>query len=202
MSEWFEMEIITSSKEGSEKLIRSFIKNAVRELESKKVIEGFHFFRYTPDDRVRLRLLGKRHEAEGLLTTQIQTWISQGAGKSFRFNDYALEVDKFGEAGSKIASKLFEIGSRAAFDYMDKFPDRIHPIDTTKEKGKVPVGTWILIHALLQNIGHNSSDEMNACLFAINNRIDALAERSKERAIEVVNQIDQTLTRIRKEIET
>ena len=187
------MEMDTRSKEDSEKLIRSFVRNSVREMQSKGIIESFHFFRYTPKDKVRLRLFGKRKEAEELLTAKIQTWIIEGVVISYRFNDYGLESQKFGEKGSELASRLFEIGSRAALDYMDKFPDMIQPIDTTKEF-RTPVGTWILIHSLLQNVGHDSADEMNACLFAILNRIDFLAQMDRKVAIEAADRLIQILT--------
>jgi thiopeptide-type bacteriocin biosynthesis protein len=194
------MEIDTKSKEDSEKLIRSFVRNSVREMQSEGIIESFHFFRYTPKDKVRLRLLGKRKEAEELLAAQIQTWIIDGVVISYRFNDYGLEAQKFGERGSEMASKLFEIGSRAALDYADKFPDMIQPIDTTRER-RTPVGTWILIHTLLQNIGHDSADEMNACLFAIQNRIDFLAQTDKKVATEAANRLVQILAEKKQSLE-
>lgn len=181
--EWFEIKIVTRDKKESEEVIRSFVKPTVEELEKKELINLFHFFRYAPNHYILLRLYGKREDIEILIKPRLEKLKINENINDFEFNDYKPEIEKYGEEGWEIAKRLFEIGSKSAFYYMDNFDKEIKPINEYVEEGKVPVGTWLILHSMLQNMGHFTSDEVDAYFYSIINRIAGIPEKEERNRI-------------------
>jgi hypothetical protein len=200
MSERFEILFLTKGYEEDENLIRTYIKPTVNDLQNKGVLQSFHFFRY--GGRVRLRLRGDKREILKEERGKLEHLKKEGLIMSYEPIPYRLEVVKFGKRGAEIADKLFELASIASLNFMNTFkpmekPDPVNTFPEETREGRLPVGTWIFIHSLFNQLSYGDVGEINACFKALTNRIFSIPNIiGKKQAQEITEAIIRELKKM------
>ena len=181
---WLDIILWVNNEKKEKELVRSFIKDTIQKLEEefrkkkeerKGLIETFHFFRYSnpqspPEDpspyHVRLVLCGDREKLKAEFKPKIGELVKKNLiirfdpEEDFRKYPNEEEVNKLGgKENFEKAMKLFEIGSRAAVPFIDKFDQKIDPNLA-----------WFVIHSIFNASGYHGLEEAISCLYAARNR--------------------------------
>ncbi len=182
---WLDIVLWVDTKEKEEEIVQSFIKDTIQTLEEelrkkreerKGLIETFHFFRYynpqpPPVDpspyHVRLVLCGNREKLKAEFKSKIEELVRKDLiirfdpDKDFREYPSEDDVNKLdGKKNFEKTIKLFEIGSRAAVLFLDKFDQKINDLNVA----------WRIIHSFFNASGYNNLEEAISCLYAVQNR--------------------------------
>jgi len=137
-------------QEGHKRLILSFVKPVINDLEGKGMLDTFHFL-FEPGPRLLLRIQpeGENNVQEIRQTvrsalTNVQDLIVQDPAHEL-FTLYEGEAVDFGEDGWVITKKVFEMGSRMAVAKLDPESRKGRKFDEGK-----------LLHCFLNSTGHGS----------------------------------------------
>lgn len=90
-------------------------------------------------------------------------------------NARAKAVENFGPVGGEWAYRMRPLVSRFTLDVVAEFDERLPPVGDRTDANPLPVGFWATIHFTMKQHGYDWYDETEACVKAIENRLQSLA---------------------------
>lgn len=181
----------TNGRDADERLVRDYVVPEWDRLTSTDGCEGIRFSRYGIDPRidggeVHLAVFG---DYEAVVESERDRWNElQEAGY---INDWHITKLRWADWPSKQANlmkQLQMLASEMAIHYFETFDDRPSPDDAfLDDDDTLPTGWYVVIHFLMNQLGYEPEDEIDACYQAIAGRLRALAEiRGEEYAHEAI----------------
>lgn len=195
---------VTDGHNADERLIREYIIPSLDRLEEIDGCKGVRFTRFGVDPRwekseVKLGIYG---DAEAVIQAESDQWDeleSKGLIESWScdgapFPDSPEEVQEF-------LSKCYSLASKMAAEYYREFGERPEIVDEFPEKTERSAGLWIVLHILVNQLGYDADEEIDAAMNLIRSRLTALTEfhdhdYARERVADLRAQLDEAEQRI------
>jgi hypothetical protein len=170
---------VTDGHAADERLLREYIVPAMDRLEAIEGCDGVRFARFGQDPRydrseVRLGIYG---DYERVIDAERERWddlVAEGLIES-----WSRAGPPFADQPAAVQATLrdaYVLGSHMAAAYYDAFEERPGLVaETTDEAGR-RYGLWSAVHVLINNIGYDPAEEVDAYELLLRDRLVALTE--------------------------